>query len=552
MTAGTPSYSRMRRVRIEWLGSAAIGALVLAASPAYAQSSSGRHVQIRPHIDVGQVLSADLQSGDVLTYTSVGAGVDASVQTRRVQVQLSYNYTHQFSYDSNTADGDVHSGLARAAVAVAPGFTIEAGGIATRARSDIRGDAALNTSDPNASNVSQIYSAYAGPTLSTHVGALNVNAGYRFGYVRAEAPGSTGVAPGAPQLDVYDDSTSQMANASVGFASGTVLPVGVTVSGAWEREDAGQLDQRYEGKYGRGDVVIPVARSVAVVGGVGYESIQISQRDALLDSSGDPVTDSAGRYVTDPASPRRLAYDMDGLFWDAGVVYRPSRRTMVEARVGRRYDDWTYTGSLSYQFGRGSAVQIGVYDSVQSFGRQLTGNLAALSTDYSTISDPFGSTYTGCVTGNGGTGGGCMNGVFQSIATANYRARGVDAVVAFNGAGTRWGFGAGYASRKFIAPVTGSGFSVNGLTDESFYAQLFGSSSVGPRGQLSGNLYVNYYNSEIPGSDNIFGWGANTSYSHSFGRLSATAAVGLYGFGRPDPYDDSFVAQGLFGLSYGF
>ncbi|QIG81943.1 hypothetical protein G5C33_13460 [Sphingosinithalassobacter tenebrarum] len=539
-------------MRIEWLGSAAVGALALAANPAHAQSGGGRHVDITPHIDVAQVLTADLQDGDVLTYTNVSAGVDASVQTRRVQVQLSYTYTHQFAYDSNTSDGSVHSGLARAAVAVAPGFTIEGGAIATRARSDIRGDAPGNTNDLAADNVSQIYSAYAGPSFATQVGAINVNAGYRFGYTRAEAPGVTGVDPDAPPLDVYDDSTSHSANVSVGVASGTVLPVGVTVSGAWEREDAGQLDQRYEGKYGRGDIVVPVSRGVALVGGVGYESIQISQRDALLDASDEPVRDAAGRFVTDPDSPRRLAYDTDGLFWDAGVVYRPSRRTMVEARVGRRYDSWSYTGSLSYQFGRGSAVQVGVYDSIQSFGRQLNNGIASLPTSYTTGSDPLGSDYNGCVTGTNGAAGGCLNGVFQSVATSNYRARGVDAVVAFNGMRSRWGVGAGYSNREFIAPDTGTGFSVDGLTDESLYAQLFGSSSLTPQSSLSGNVYVNYYRSEIPGSNDVFGWGVNTSYSHSFGRLSATAAIGLYGFDRPDPYDDSYVAQGLFGLSYGF
>ncbi len=110
----------------------------------------------------------------------------------------------------------------------------------------------------------------------------------------------------------------------------------------------GQLDQRFEGKFGRGDVVLPVGRGVAVAAGVGYEKIEVSQRDPLLDAAAMPVLDSNGRFVTDPASPRRIAYNTDGIFWDAGVLWRPSRRTSLEARVGRRYGSMTYTGSLSY------------------------------------------------------------------------------------------------------------------------------------------------------------------------------------------------------------
>ena len=111
---------------------------------------------------------------------------------------------------------------------------------------------------------------------------------------------------------------------------------------------ASQLSQRYEGKYARGDVVLPVLPTLALTAGVGYEKIEVSQKDPLLDAAGNPVTDSKGRFVTDPASPRRIAYETDGLIYDAGVIWRPSPRTTLQARVGRRYGGMTYTGSLSY------------------------------------------------------------------------------------------------------------------------------------------------------------------------------------------------------------
>ena len=532
----------------------AIGSLValaaFAAMPAHAQ----RTVQITPHIDAGQVLTADLQGGDVLTYSTVGAGIDATVNTRRVQVQLSYQYQHRFSYDSATPDDDLHSGVAIIRARVAPGFTLEAGGIAARGRSDIRGASPGDLSGDR-TNRSQVYSAYAGPNLQTHVGPMFVNAAYRFGYTKVEAPGGgTGVPAGQAPLDIYDDSQVHVATASIGVKSGTVLPVGITVSGAYTRENAGQLDNRFEGKYGRGDVVLPVGRGFALAGGVGYEQIRITQRDALLDVGGQPVRDAAGRFVTDPASAPRIAYDTDGIFWDAGVIWRPSRRTFLEARVGRRYGSWSYTGSLSYQMGPGSGIQIGVYDSVTSYGQQTNGGIAGLPTAFDTQSEnPFQQNNTGCVFGtNGSAAGSCMSGIFASAATGNYRSRGVTGVMVLNRGPNHFGFGGGYARRDFIAPTGAPGFTIDGTSDQTYYAQIFAGRTIGRNAAINGNAFITYYDSDLPGSDATMGWGANTAYTQRFfGHLDATAAVGVYGY-EAQGTDRDITAQALFGLRYGF
>jgi hypothetical protein len=146
---------------------ALLGACLLSAVPAAARD---RNIDIAPYIEVDQVLSADVQNGDVLTYTTLAAGIDASVHTRRAEVQLSYRYEHRFAEGDNLTDADIHSGLARANVKVTPTLTLEGGALATRARSDIRGDAP-GVLVGNVNNVSQVYSLYAGPTLATHVGA---------------------------------------------------------------------------------------------------------------------------------------------------------------------------------------------------------------------------------------------------------------------------------------------------------------------------------------------------------------------------------------------
>lgn len=520
-------------------------ALVATAGTAHAQQ---RRVEVRPSIDASQVVTASNDS-DVVTYTTVSVGIDATVQTRRVELSAAYRYEHRFSYDDKLRDSSVHSGIARAAARVAPGFTIEGGALATRARVDIRGDNPTVLAG-NVNNVTQVYSAYAGPTYAGQIGPATVNAGYRFGYTRAESPGITGVGPGQAPIDYFDQSTSHLATVSAGVRAGALLPVGFTVSGAWQKENAGQLDQRFEGRYARADAVLPITPVLAVVAGVGYEQISVSQRDPLRTPAGVPVRDAAGRYVTDPASPRRLAYDIEGIFYDAGVVFRPSPRTTIEARVGRRYDSLSYTGSVSWQASQRMGLQVGVYDSVESFGRQLVGSLAALPTSIDPLLDPFNSQFNGCVFANGGaSAGGCLNSAFQSLATANYRARGIDAVFAFNGRGSRWGFGGGYANRRYLVPV---GDTLNGITDQSYYVQLFAAMTLGQDMNVSATLYANYLISGLATAPDVYGAGAVTTISRSFGRLNAGASFGVYTFGqRNTANSDDVSVQALLGLRYG-
>lgn len=519
----------------------------IAAPPGIAQE---RRKSIEPYVDASQVLVADLSGGgEVLTYSTIGAGVDASIQTRRVQVQLSYKYERRFDYQNDVADGDTHSGLARAAVRVAQGLTIEGGALATRTRNDIRGDAPGNLVG-NVRNTSQIYSAYAGPTFRSGRGPIDVSAAYRFGYTKAEAPSIPSIDPGAPPIDIYDSATSHVAQATAGVKAGAMLPVGVSIAGAWQRETANQLDQRYDGKFARVDTVLPVGQGVALVAGLGYENIEITQKDVLLDVDGNVVRDGAGRFVTDPASPPRIAYEVDGIFWDAGVLYKPSSRFILEARVGRRYESMSYTGSLQWQISRRSGLQVGVYDSIESFGRRLARDLATLPTEFNIPNDPFGDAFNGCVFSAAGTvAGQCLDNALGSIASANYRARGVNAVLAMNAGPTSFGLGAGYSNRRYLVPAGSSVLA--GTADETWYAQLYGAHQLDFLSMLSGNLYANYFDSGIPGAPGIFGAGANGSYMRNFGRVNATASLGVYTFDI-DTQGSVTSAQALLGLRYGF
>ncbi|MBS0479685.1 MAG: hypothetical protein JSR79_10350 [Proteobacteria bacterium] len=532
-------------------GAAAIAAL-LAATPAAAQdrdSGKKRRVDIAPYIELSQMAVWDSLSDDVLTYTSAAAGVDAAVNTQRVTVNIAARYEHQFTYDSRQSDADVVTGLANAQLRVARGLSIDAGGIATRTRNDIRGAApAFFTNDR--SNVSNLYSGYAGPTLATGRGPVFLNAGYRFAYTKVTEPGPTGIAPGSPRLDYFNTSKLHMATVSTGFKSGAIAPFGMTLSGGWTREDQGQLAGRFEGLYGRGDIVLPLTATVAVEGGVGYEKITSNARDPLLDTGGNPVLDRNGRFVTDPASPRRIAYRTDGIYWDAGVLWRPSLRTSLEARVGRRYGTWSYTGTFSYAPTRSVGVQLAVYDQVETFGGQLQRGLRSLPKEFTQTRDLLTQQFSGCTFGTtgGGATGACLNSVFQSVSNATYRSRGIDGAVSLTRGGTQLGFGAGYANRKFYAPQS-PGIAIYGVTDESYYAQLFYSTQLGPRTSFSGDVFANYYNSGLaPG---ILSVGATGSISQSFGRLGTTLSVGAYTFSQ-DGQQDQTQAQATVGARYQF
>lgn len=529
---------------------AAIAALVVTVAltaPAVAQK---RAKSIEPYIDASQVLVADLSGdGEVLTYSTIGAGVDASIQTRRVEVQLSYNYERRIAYQRDVADSDTHSGLARAAVRLSEGLSVEGGALATRARSDIRGDAPGNLAG-NVGNTSQLYSLYAGPTFSTGNGPASVSAAYRFGYTKVEAPDIYGLNPNLPPVDVYDSATSHIAQVTASMKAGTLLPVGLSIAGAWQREEASQLDQTYDGKFARIDAVLPVARGLAVVGGVGYENIEITERDPLRDGTGNVVRDGAGRFVTDPASPPRIAYEIDGIFWDAGVIYRPNSRMTLEARVGQRYDSMSYTGSLQWRMSRRMALQVGVYDSIDSFGRQLSRDLAALPTSFETPVDPFADSFNGCVFSSAGNNAGrCLDNALGSIASANYRARGITAIISMNAGPTSLGLGAGYANRRYLVPA--SNLVLTATDDDTYFAQFFASRQLDAVTNVSGNLYANYYTSGIMGAPSVLGVGANGAYARSFGPLSATAAVGIYTFDVEDEGSNT-SAQALLGLRYGF
>lgn len=508
-----------------------------------------RQVSVSPYLEVDQVLTADLKNGgDVLTYTNLAVGVDAAIVTNRAELAGTVRYEHRIGWNGGLGDSDTISGLLRGRIEAARGLNLESGALATRTRADGQG-AASGLLIGDASNVANLYSLYAGPTFARRIGGLDVGAGYRFGYTKVDIDEPAILSPGSRPQDIFDSSTNHVAWASVGARPGD-LPFGWQVSGGYEREDASQLDQRYEGKYARADVTVPIGPTVALLGGVGYEDIEIGQRNPVVDANGVPVRDSSGRFITDKSTPRQLSFDTDGLIWDAGVMWQPSRRTSLTARVGRRYGDTIYTGSFAYRPDHATTIQVGVYDGLSSLGRGLSGGLAALPTQFDPIRNPISGDINPCVFGQ--QGGGCLSNQLGNATSAQYRSRGVQATLSSRFDRWSYGVGVGYDQRKLLAPLLSPIGSLNGIKDENYYLFVSAARQLDADSDLTVSGYVNYFDNGAPGASDVQSAGLTTSYSRRFWRgLTGTAAASLNAFDQ-DGFNSQLIGSALVGLRYNF
>ena len=541
-------------------GDAAAGGEASGSGRASHRGGQGR-TTITPYIEAAQVVTAELSPGnDTVTYSQVAAGVEGTLVGRNAGASLSVRYERRIGWNKKAQDGDTISGVARGYVRVAEGVQFDAGALAARTRVEEGGAAVLGPlGDDDA--VSQVYSVYAGPSVSTHVGDVKVDGSYRIGYTRVDSPDAIATAPGQPLTDVFDDSIAHSAGIHAGVKPHSVLPVGVGVGATWNREDISNLDQRVEDFAARADVTLPIGTDLALVGGVGYEDVTISSRDAVRDASGNAVVGRNGRYVTDKGAPRQIAYDTSGLIWDAGVVWRPSRRTALEAHVGRRYGSTSFYGSFAYAPSPRSSLNVSVYDNVTGFGGQANRALAALPTQFQAIRNPLTGDIGGCVggvtgaseTGTQGGGSNCLSNALGSVRSATFRGRGAMASYSLDLGSLSTGIGAGYDRRRFIAARNTVLGSANGVIDESLWLAAFLSGRIDSNSGFSTNIYGNWFQSGSGSAGDVTAFGATAAYNRLLTqRLTATAAIGVDGVNRDDPLEDLWTASALLGLRYSF
>lgn len=504
---------------------------------------------VQPYIEVSQVLSAQLSPGDeVLTFTQIAAGVDINVQGRNSGAAVSVRYERNIAYGDDSVDSDTISGVARGTLALVPNsLSLEAGALASRTRIDAGGGTTANPLVREDAE-SRFYSAYAGPSLNTRVGDVDVQGVARVGYNRFEVDQAI-INPQGQTVDVFDDSVTYLGQLRAGVRPGDVLPVGLAVTVGGFQEDISNLDQRVRDLYVRGDVTVPLSPTLALVAGAGYENVEISSRDALRDVNGVPVIGADGRFVTDSTAPRQIAFEVDGLLWDVGVLWRPSSRTSLQAAVGRRYDSTTYYGTFTYVPSQRSAFALSAYDGVSGVGGVLNNSLAGLDSDFEAIRNPVTGDFGGLVSG---TEGQALIGGLGSARSAAFRGRGVRASYQRTMGRTTAALGAGYDRRTFIAAPGTVLAAIDGLTDESYYVIGGLTRQIGQNANLTTNAYVNWFDG-AGNNDNATAVGASAAYNQSITqRLTGRAAISVDYFDSEFTAEDFAFATALVGLRYNF
>lgn len=503
---------------------------------------------VQPYIEVSQVVSAELSPGnDVVTFTQIAAGVDINLQGRNSGAAVSLRYERNIAYEDDAVDTDTISGIARGTLGIIPGkLSLEAGALASRTRAD--GGGAV-TSNPlvREDAESRIYSVYAGPSLRSRVGDVAVEGVARVGYNRFEVDNAL-VTQGGNVVDTFDDSITYLGQLRVGTRPGEPLPVGLAVTAGGFQEDIGNLDQRVRDLYVRGDVTVPVTESLALVAGAGYEDVEISSRDALRDANGVALRDENGRFITDENAPRQIAFAVDGLLWDVGVLWRPSSRTSLQASVGRRYDSTTYYGNFTYVPNERSVFAVAAYDGVSGFGGVINNGLARLDSDFEAIRNPVTGDFSGLVNG---TQGQAIVGSLGSVRSAAFRGRGVSASYQRQLGRTTATLGAGYDRRIFIAAAGTVLAPVNGLTDESYYVIGGLARQIGENANIAANAYANWFDGA--GGNDATAAGVSAAYNQSITRrLTGRAAIAVDYVDSEFTAEDFAFATALVGLRYNF
>lgn len=505
-------------------------------------------ISIDPYIEAAQIVDAQLSPGsETLTYTALAAGVDASINGRNNAGSVSLRYERRFGY-GKAQDSDTISGVARASVSVVQAIRVEVGAMAQRTRVESNGGAVVGGLD-DLGNTSNIYSLYAGPVVSTHAGDVKIDASYRIGYTKVTQPDAVILAPGGTPVDVFDSSVVHNAEIHAGTRPGEVLPVGLGAGAGYYQEDVSNLDQRVKDFHARADVNVPVGQSVALVGGIGYEDVEISSRDAVI-VGGLPVVGPDGRLVTDKSAPRQIAYEASGLIWDVGVMWKPSPRTSLEAHVGRRYGSTSYFGTFGWAPSRRQSVNVAVYDNVAGFGGQVNRALANLPTQFQAIRNPLTGDIGGCVASL--EAGSCLGGALGSVRSSTFRARGVAATYGLDLGRITTGVGIGYDRRTFFAAPGTILASANGLVDENYWLAAYLDAELDRRSTLSTNIYANWFHSGFAATGDASALGATVAYRRWLtNRLSGTVALGIDGINRQYE-DDYWTASALAGLRYSF
>ena len=529
----------------------ALSALLLMV-PALAAAPADARTSIHPYLEVDQTVTGDLngRDNDIVTYSGITAGLDATLDGAHVQGQIDYQYDHYFSWSHRFDDTDVHQGLGVVTWQPTQDLSLNAAGIATRANGGF-GRRSAGFVDGDTANTNQIYSFEAGPSYATNFGDLAFNADYRFAWTRSSDGNDFDLGPGQPVLQNNFTTTDHMLDASIGTRPGGLgLPVGIKLSGGVNRDEVHFLGARMDGYYGRVDATLPVSDSLALEAGAGYEKNRATSDQILTDAAGNAILDDKRHLQADHSKKRLLTYDQDGLIWDVGVLWRPSARTTLEVRGGRRYGETVVTGRFQHQISPDSSVEVVAYDDYTSFGRQLSSGIGALPTSFNSFAPPIPTSLAGCVFGANGGQGGCLP-ALSSVNSNFYRSRGVYANWSKSRGLWQYGLGVGYERRHYLQPDFGpSLLAFVGANEQSVSIDGVAVRKLSPVSSIAFNALATWDDDDSFGSSPYWVYGGAVSYYRGFTpHLSGSASVSVSS-GSGDNRSSNVVGTGTVSIRY--
>jgi uncharacterized protein (PEP-CTERM system associated) len=506
-------------------------------------------------MNIQQIVEGQLRGSgtDDVTYTEVSGNLLTQVSNRRIVLSATYRLSYRIPEAGKIDENIQHNGVMRLqANVIDEWLNMESGAIITRSRVDPSGSAS-QTNAGNQQNLTQTYSAYIQPVLAHQMGDLGVQASYRYAYT-ANDVGKTGDAPaGSPLTDRFDSSKGQQATLALAMDQGS-LPFSWKLSGEYRHENTTNLAEHFRAHSVIGEIKLPIGNSrVALVTSGGYERTRTSERSALIDPlTGLPVLGKGGRFVVDPASPRVLTYDMEGLIGDAGIIWRPSQRTRMEARAGYRYGGFSLTGLVEMRPSDRTGLTMIITDRVESFAQGLSNGLASTtpSLDLGLSNDP-NSSYQNCLFGKAVGEGRCINGALGQAAASAYRERAANVIFTHRMRQTTLTSAFGYSRRAYIDNPN-SPVSLAGVVDQSFFGNMTVSRRLTRESGISFSFQGNYFMNGQVGAPDAMSGSVNTSYYRSFGRgIQFNATVAIDGSKQENiPADVSGRAQ--LGLQYRF
>jgi len=160
-----------------------------------------------------------------------------------------------------------------------------------------------------------------------------------------------------------------------------------------------------------------------------------------------PVLSPSGDFQGDPTLPRQTTYSQRGLVWNAGFRYTPSRRSLLELRLGQRFSDVTVTGSVRQQFRNGLLITGSVTDGIETFSSILTTIVNGVPVSF-VSNGRTGGGLGGCVGSTGGSR--CLAGAAQSVSSGVFRSRIAQIGVDWDRGATTYSLEYSYNNRRYL------------------------------------------------------------------------------------------------------